>query len=180
MVVPTHLFMLLHSTSRTLAGFVLEQAGMGRHPQGVCMLGLCRDLRFDGRGQAIDALPRALVEFPFYQLDAEMPLNLENELQDIDRVDLQIAANQWLIVAQLFRGQVPDPQAANDDRLKLFLDVGHGYYSLQYSTRAQRTRPRAEVKPRKPRQTHPIGSRSTALPASKSRTGWPRKCPIFR
>src|ERR1035441_3182189 len=117
MVVPTHLFILLASTSRTRAGFFLSKVGMGKHPHGMQMLSPCRNLRFDGRGQTIDTLPCAFVEFAVHQLDAEMPLNLKNELENIDGVDLQIAAKERLIVAQFFRGQVPDSQAANNDRL---------------------------------------------------------------
>src|ERR1035441_10352955 len=117
MVVPTHLFMLLASTSRTRAGFFLSKVGMGKHPHGMQMLSLCRNLRFHGCGQTIDASPLALVEFAVHQLDAEMPLDLKNELEDIDGVDLQIAAKQRLIVAQILRCQVLDSQAANNDRL---------------------------------------------------------------
>ena len=43
-----------------------------------------------------------------------MPLNLKNELEDIDGVDLQIAAKQRLIVAQILWSQVLDPQAAEE------------------------------------------------------------------
>jgi hypothetical protein len=62
---------------------------------------LGRDFGFDGCRQRSDALPGAFVELAIDQLDPKVPLNLQNELQNIDGIDLQIASQQRLIVAQI-------------------------------------------------------------------------------
>jgi hypothetical protein len=62
-----------------------------------------------------------------------MPLNLKNKLKDIDGIDFQVATEQWLIVGEILRGQVGDPQALKNNWLKLFLDACHDVYLWQYS-----------------------------------------------
>jgi len=74
-----------------------------------------------------------LVEVGLHQLDTEVPLNLKHELKDIDGIDFQFATEQWLIVAQILRSHVSDPQALQYNGLKLFLDGWHNAYWRQYN-----------------------------------------------
>jgi len=74
-----------------------------------------------------------LVEVGLHQLDTEVPLNFKHELKDIDGIDFQFATEQWLIVAQILRSHVSDPQALQYNRLKLFLDGWHNAYWRQYN-----------------------------------------------
>lgn len=74
-----------------------------------------------------------LVEVRFYQLDTEVPLNLKNELKDINRIDLQFTTEQWLIVAQIRRRHISNSQTIQYDGFKLFLDGRHNAYWRQYS-----------------------------------------------
>jgi hypothetical protein len=75
-----------------------------------------------------------LVEVGLYQLDAEMPLDLKHKLKDIDGIDFQFATEQRLIVAQILRSHVGNPQALQYNGLKLFLYGWHNAYRRQYST----------------------------------------------
>src|ERR1700732_4084560 len=75
-----------------------------------------------------------LVEVGLHQLDAEVPLNLKHELKDIDGIDFQFATEQRLIVAQVLRSHVSDPQTLQYNGLKLFLDGWHNTCWRQYST----------------------------------------------
>jgi hypothetical protein len=75
-----------------------------------------------------------LVEVGLHQLDAEMPLDLKHKLKDIDGIDFQFATEQRLIVAQILRSHVGDPQTLQYNGLKLFLDGWHKAYWRQYST----------------------------------------------
>jgi hypothetical protein len=64
----------------------------------------------NGGGQGLDGRPFCLLEFAaFYKFDAEVALDFKNELQDVDGVNLQIAVQQELIVAQVRWGDVRDP-----------------------------------------------------------------------
>jgi hypothetical protein len=67
------------------------------------------DLRLDDRRQNVNTLEVLLIEIGMHQLDAEMPLNLQHELKNVDGIDFQLATEQRLIVAQILRGQVGDP-----------------------------------------------------------------------
>ena len=69
-----------------------------------------------------------LVKVALYQLDAKMPLDLQDELKDVDGIDFKFSAEKRLIVAQIGRGQVGDPQAIQYDGLKLLLDGRHIVY----------------------------------------------------
>ena len=89
------------------------------------MLSLCRYPGFDGRRQSIDTTPRSLVELAIHKLDAKMSFDLKNELENIDGVDFQNAAKQRLIVVQVLWSHVRDPQAAEDKRLELLLNIFH-------------------------------------------------------
>jgi hypothetical protein len=66
-----------------------------------------------------------LVKAAPHQLDAEVPLNLQDELEYVDRIDFQFSAKQRLIVAQILRGQVSDPQAVQYEGLELLLNTRH-------------------------------------------------------
>src|ERR1700691_2209593 len=54
-----------------------------------------------------------------------MPLNLKHELKDVDRIDFQLATEQRLIVTQILRGQVGNPQALDYNGFELLLNAGH-------------------------------------------------------
>jgi hypothetical protein len=66
-----------------------------------------------------------LVKAALHQLDAEVPLNLQDELEHIDGIDFQFSTEQRLVVAQILRGQVSDPQAAQNDGFELLLNTRH-------------------------------------------------------
>ena len=85
----------------------------------------CRDLCFDDRRQGIETFEVFLVEIGLHQLDPEMPLDLQNELKNIDGIDFQVPTQQRLIVAQILRGQVGDPQALQYNGFELLLNAGH-------------------------------------------------------
>ena len=72
-----------------------------------------RHFGFDDRRQNVNTFEVFLVEVGLHQLDAEMPLNLQNELKNVDGIDFQFAAEQRLIVAQILRGQVGDPSSSS-------------------------------------------------------------------
>jgi hypothetical protein len=119
--------MLLHSTSNTREHRVLLLVGMaGIAPEGLLLGG---DFGLDDRSQSSDALPGAFVELALYQLDPKASLNLQNELQNIDGIDLKIAPQQLLIVAQVFRRLVLDPQTGNNNLFELLRSVFHGDFS---------------------------------------------------
>lgn len=75
-----------------------------------------------------------LVEVGLHQLDTEVPLNLQHELKDIDGIDFQFATEQRLIVAQILRSHIGDPQALKYNGFKLFLYGWHNACWRQYST----------------------------------------------
>src|ERR1035438_9209581 len=77
MFVPTHLFMLLHSTSNTREGFILLLVSMAWIAPESLVFG--RDFGFDYGSQSSDALPGALVELAIDKLDSKAPLNFQNE-----------------------------------------------------------------------------------------------------
>ena len=83
------------------------------------------DLRFDDRSQNVNTFEVLLIEIGMHQLDAEMSLNLKHELKNVDGIDFQLASEQRLIVAQILRGQVGDPQALQYNGLELLLDARH-------------------------------------------------------
>ena len=85
----------------------------------------CRHLRFDDRCQSLDILDVFLVEVSLHELDTEMPLNLKHQLKNVDGVDFQVATQKWLVVAQILRGQISDPQALQYNGFELLLDAGH-------------------------------------------------------
>ena len=70
---------------------------------------------FDGRRQGVDSFPGRLIEFAIHKFDIEMPLNLKNELEDINGVDPQIPTKQRFIIPQALWTPVRDPQALNND-----------------------------------------------------------------
>jgi hypothetical protein len=84
-----------------------------------------RHFRFDHRGQGTYGLEKLRVEVALYKLDPEMPFDLQNQLEHVDRIDFQISAEKWVIVAQVRRCQISDPQAAQNDRLELFANARH-------------------------------------------------------
>ena len=58
------------------------------------MSGPCfRHFGFDHRRQSVNAFEVFLVEVGLHQLDAEMPLNLQNELKYVDGIDFQFSAD---------------------------------------------------------------------------------------
>src|ERR1035438_1596798 len=101
MVEPTHLLMLLASTSRT------RRTGRAL-PSSVVTLPCLGQPRLNGGRQVIDAGPFLAFELAGDQLDAEMPLDFENDLQDVDGVDFQLAAQQGSVVgeARLLGGEL--------------------------------------------------------------------------
>jgi hypothetical protein len=119
--------MLLHSTSNTREDLILLPVGMAGLAPEFSALG--RDFGFDGRRQRSNALPGAFVELAIYKLDPEVPLNLQNELQNIDGIDLEIAPQQLLIVAQIIGCSVLDPQTGNNNLFELLRNVFHGDFS---------------------------------------------------
>ena len=69
------------------------------------MSGPCfRHFGFDYRRQSVNTFEVFLVEVTLYQLDAEVPLNLQHELEYVDGIDFQFSAEQRLIVAQILWG----------------------------------------------------------------------------
>src|SRR5580700_2159396 len=90
------------------------------------MSGPCfRHFGFDDRRQSVNTFEVFLVEVALHQLDAEMPLNLQNELEYVDGIDFQFSAEQRLIVPQILGGQVGDPQALQYNGLELLLNARH-------------------------------------------------------
>jgi hypothetical protein len=90
------------------------------------MSGPCfRHFGFDDGRQGVNAFKVFLVKTSPHQLDAEVPLNLQDELEHIDGIDFQFSAEQRLIVVQILGGQVSDPQAAQYDGFKLLLNGRH-------------------------------------------------------
>ena len=55
-----------------------------------------RHFGFDDRRQSVNTFEVFLVEIGLHQLDAEMPLNLQNELEYVDGIDFQFSAEQRL------------------------------------------------------------------------------------
>ena len=76
MVVPTHLFMLLHSTSNTREGLIPLLVAMDGVAPENSLLG--RDFGFDSYCQRTDALPGTFVELAIDQLDPKASLDLQN------------------------------------------------------------------------------------------------------
>jgi hypothetical protein len=106
-----------------LDNFCLEEELV---PEDLEMSGPCfRHFGFDDRCQSVDIFEVFLVETRLHQLDAEMPLDLQNQLQYVDGIDFQFSAKQRLIVAQILRGQVSDPQAVQYEGLELLLNTRH-------------------------------------------------------
>jgi hypothetical protein len=90
------------------------------------MSGSCfRHFGFDDRRQSVNTFEVFLVKVGLHQLDAEMPFNLQDELEDVDGIDFQFSAEQQLIVAKILRGQVGDPQALQYNGLELLLNASH-------------------------------------------------------
>src|ERR1035438_5637460 len=118
MVEPTHLLILLASTSRTL------RTGRALPSSVVTLPGLGQP-RLNGGRQVIDAGPFLAFELAGNQLDAEMPLDFENDLQDVDGVDFQLAAQQGSVVGETRRSVVPQTQTSGDNPLQLLLNALH-------------------------------------------------------
>jgi hypothetical protein len=119
--------MLLHSTSKTRERRILLLVGMaGIAPEGL-FLGL--DFGFDDCRQSSNALPGVFVELALYQLDPKAPLDLQNKLQNIDGIDLKIAIQQLLIVAQILGRLVLDPQTGYNNFFELLRSVFHSDFS---------------------------------------------------
>jgi hypothetical protein len=125
--------MLLHSTSKTRAGFILLPVGISRLAPESSTLG--RDFGFDGCRQRSNALPGAFVELAIDKLDAEASLNFQNELQNIDGINLEIASQQRLVVAQIFGGSILDPQAGNNNLFELLRNIFHSDFSSSIAWR---------------------------------------------
>jgi hypothetical protein len=90
----------------------------------LCFAGLGQP-RLNGGRQVIDAGPFLAFKLAGDQLDAEMPLDLENDLQDVDRVDLQLAAEQGRVVGEARHRVVPKTQTSGDNLLQLLLNALH-------------------------------------------------------
>src|ERR1035441_7420155 len=128
MLAPTHLLMLLASTSRTRrTGRALPSSvvtvPIPASPR-LWFAGLGQPRLYGGR-QAIDAGPFLAFELAGDQLDAEMPLDFENDLQDVDGVDFQLAAQQGRVVGEASHSVVGKTQTLGDDPLQLLLNALH-------------------------------------------------------
>jgi hypothetical protein len=119
--------MLLHSTSKTRVELILLLVGIAGLSPDFSALGC--DFCFDGCRQRSNALPCAFVELAIYKLNSKVPLNFQNELQNIDGINIEIASKQLLIVAQIFGGTVLDPQTGNNNLFELLRYVFHGDFT---------------------------------------------------
>jgi len=107
-----------------LDNFGLDKAEL--HTGRLSMSGPCfRHFGFDDRRQSVNTFEGFLVEVGLYQLDAEMPLDLHDELEYVDGIDFQFSAEQRLVVAQIPGGQVGDPQAIQYNGLELLPNARH-------------------------------------------------------
>ena len=84
-----------------------------------------RHFGFDGRRQSVNTFQIFLVEGSLHELDAEMSFNFHHELEHVDGIDFQLSAEQRLVVAQVCGSHVGNPQTAQYNGLKLFLNARH-------------------------------------------------------
>ena len=73
-------------------------------PAGLWTSGPCfRHFQFDDCRQGINTFEIFLVKVGLHQFDAKVPLNLENQLKNVDGVDFEVSADERLIVAKIRR-----------------------------------------------------------------------------